>query len=198
MAYRFPRWISYALLGLIVAMAGLGIYAAMTPAPGSRAASSIVFGLVGVGLLALLLWGYLYVSRYVIALGTDNVAITGAFRTRLIPLGSIAQVITVSSPRGGTDSWLLNKEDVRLAKIDGGLVGFDVLLANLGEKLRPYQVLFYRSGTMGAWEMQVAGDSKWVPSEAPNLVRATNRRLMVILAVGGVLIAAALTAVVWN
>lgn len=198
MEYRFPSWISYALLGFIVAVAGFAVYAAMTPAPSSSVGSNIVFGLIGTCLLAVLAWGYLYVIRYVIALGAENVAITGAFRTKLIPLSSIAQVITVSSPRGGTDSWLLNRENVSLAKIDGGLVGFDALLTTLGEKLRPYQALFYRRGTWGPWEMQVAGDSKWVPSEAPDLVRETSRRLTVILVVGGVLIAVALAAIAWR
>lgn len=198
MEYRFPSWISYVLLGFIVAVAGFAVYAGMTPTPSSSIGSNIVFGLIGTCLLAVLAWGYLYVSRYVIALGAENVAITGAFRTKLIPLSSIAQVITVSSPRGGTDSWLLNRENVSLAKIDGGLVGFDALLTALGEKLRPYQALFYRRGTWGPWEMQVAGDSKWVPSEAPDLVRETSRRLTVILVVGGVLIAVALAAIAWR
>lgn len=198
MECRFPSWFSYALLGFIVAATGFAVYAAMTPAPSSSAGSNIVFGLIGICLLAVLAWGYLYVSRYAIALGAENVAITGAFRTKLIPLGSISQVVTVSSPRGGTDSWLLNRDDVSLAKIDGGLVGFDALLTGLGEKLRPYQVLFYRRGTWGQWEMQVAGDSKWVPSEAPNLVRETSRRFTVILVVGGVLIFLALAAIAWQ
>lgn len=182
------------LLSLIVALTGLAVYAAMNPTPGSSVGSNIVFGLIGACILAALVWGYLYVSRYVIALGAESVAITGAFRTRLIPLSSIAQVITVSSPRGGTDSWLLSRENISLAKIDGGLIGFEALLTGLGEKLRPYQALFYRRRTWGTWEMQVAGDSKWVPSEAPDIVRETSRRLTLILVVGGVLIAGALVA----
>lgn len=198
MEYRFPSWISYALLGFIVAVAGFAVYAAMTPTPSSSVGSNIALGLIGTCLLAVPAWGYLYVSRYVIALGAENVAITGAFRTKLIPLSSISQVITVSSPRGGTDSWLLDREDVSLAKIDGGLVGFDALLTGLGEKLRPYQALFYRRGTWGPWEMQVAGDLKWVPSEAPDLVRETSRRLTAILVIGGVLIAVALAAIAWQ
>jgi len=198
MKYRFPSWISYALLSFIVAVIGFAAYAAMTPTSSPSVGSNIVFGLIGSCLLAVLAWGYLYVSRYAIALGAEYVAITGAFRTKLIPLSSIAQVITVSSARGGTDSWLLNREDVSLAKIDGGLVGFDALLTGLGDKLRPYQALFYRRETWGPWEMQVAGDSKWVPSEAPDLARDTSRRLTVIMVVGGVLIAVALSAIAWQ
>ena len=161
------------MLGFIVAATGFAVYAAMTPSPSSSAGSNIVFDLIGICLLALLAWGYLYVSRYSIALGAENVAITGAFRTKLIPLGSISQVVTVSSPRGGTDSWLLNRDDVSLAKIDGGLVGFDALLTDLGEKLRPYQALFYRRGTLGAmgnagrWRFEV-GAKRGAKSGARN------------------------------
>ncbi|MEV8521625.1 hypothetical protein ABZR86_17665 [Dyella marensis] len=197
MEYRFPRWISYLLLFFIAAMVGLAAYAVRTPTPSSSVGSDIVIGLIVVCLATVSAWGYLYVSRYVIEVGAENVAITGVFHTKLIPLGSIAQVITVSSPRAGTDSWLLNKQDVSLAKIDGGLIGFDELLGDLGKKLQPYQALFYRSRTWGPWEMQVAGDSKWVPTEAPSLARRTNRRLAVILIGGLLLVIAEVMASAW-
>jgi len=141
--------------------------------------------------MTLLTWGYLYVRRYGIQFGADGLIVTSAFRVRTIPFSTIKQVVTATAPRSGTDSWLVDGSNAVIAKIDGGLVGFDTLLISLGKALQPYKVLFYRRQNFGPWEMQVAGDSHWVPYKAPRLARETGRRLMYALAFGCLLIAIA-------
>lgn len=191
MKYRFPRWISYVLLGFIVLAIATGLYAVGASTARPSIGAAIVYGAVGVCSMTLLAWGYLYVRRYSIQIGTEGVIITYAFRARVIPFAMIKQVVTATAPRSGTDSWLVDGNDAVIAKIDGGLVGFDMLLAGLGKALQPYEVLFYRRESFGPWEMQVAGDSHWVPYEAPRLARQSGRRLMYVMAFGCLLIAIA-------
>jgi hypothetical protein len=195
--YGFPRWIPYLLLAVMAAASGGCVVAALGSGPSYGAGVNILFGMQGIAIFVFLAWGFLYTFRYSVQLGSEGVSITGAFRTRTIPLGSIAQVITASAPRSGTDSWLLDKSDAYLAKLDGGLIGFEALLEELGKELRPYQALFYRRDTWGRWKMQVAGDTKWVQSDAPSFARKYDRRLIKILAVGFLLILLAAGFAAW-
>lgn len=198
MKHSFPRWFPYLLLGVMVAAFGGCAEAVLTSGPFSGVAVYVALGLIGVAAFVFLAWSFLYATRYSVQVGSEGVLITGAFRTHTIPLSSIAQVITASAPRSGADSWLLDKNDACLAKFAGSLVGFEALLAELGEELRPYQALFYRRETWGAWEMQVAGDTKWVQCEAPSLVRKNSRRLTQILVIGFLLIVLAVGFVAWR
>jgi hypothetical protein len=100
-------------------------------------------------------------------------------------------VVTITALRSGTDAWLVDGNNAVIARIDGGLVGFDVLLISLGKALKPYKVLFYRRESLGPWEMQVAGDSHWAPYHAPRLARQTGRRQRYAIAFGCLLIAIA-------
>ncbi len=146
-------------------------------------------GLLFVCATAFCLYGSLYASRYRIQLEDDSITVTNAFHTRSIALSRIAQVITISTPRGGTNSFLLDINDGVLGKIDGSLVGYVSFIANLGQKLRPYHATLYKSGTWGPWEMQVAGDTHWVPSAAPRLARMNGRRQAILLVITFCLIA---------
>lgn len=197
MQYRFPKWLAYAVAALIVLLVTISAYAVKAMPATRVSVGGNVFGLLGVCMLTFLMWVYLYVRRYRIQIENAAVIVRSAFLIKTIPLSSVAQVITVSTPRGGTVSWLVGKNDAVLAKVDGGLVGFEALLVDLGERLRPYQALFYRRGIWGAWEMQVAGDSHWVPNEAPRLVRESNRRVNIIMVIGCTLIAIAVAFSVW-
>jgi hypothetical protein len=188
MKHSFPKWFPYLLLGVMVAAFGVCAKAVLELVPFFGARAYVAFGLIGAAVFVFLAWSFLYTARYSVQVGSEGVSITGAFRTHIIPLSSIAQVITMSAPRSGTDSWLLDKNDACLAKFAGSLVGFAELLAELRQELRPYGVLFYRRGTWGPWEMQVAGDTKWVQSEAPPFVRKNDRRLAMTLVIGLLLI----------
>ncbi|GLQ90973.1 YdbT family protein [Dyella flagellata] len=192
MEYRYPRWISYVLLGFMVPVIAVAVYAIDTSIAHPGAGADIAFGVVGICIMALLGWVYLYVRRYSFQIGPECVNITGVLRTRSIPFSMINQVVTAAAPRSGTDSWLIDGNDAIITKIDGGLVGFDSLLMNLGKALQPYQVLFYRRENFVRWEMQVAGDSHWVPYEAPSIARKSGRRLMYAIAFGCLIFAIAL------
>ena len=198
MKYSFPRWFPYLLLAVMVATFGVCAAAALRSGLICGRDGYIVVGLIGGAVFMFLVWSFLYSARYGVKVGSEGVSITGVFRTHAIPLSSIAQVVTASAPRSGTASWLLDKNDACLAKLAGSLVGFDALLAELGGALRPYQTLFYRRETWGPWEMQVAGDKKWVQSEPPLLVRKNSRRMTKILAVGFLLIILAAWIVAWR
>ena len=178
MEYRFPEWISYVLMGAMLLVIAVAMYAISTPSACPSVGAAIAFSVVGACLLILLAWGCLYLRRYRFQIGPTGVNVTGAFRTRMIPFSMIRQVVTASAPRSGTDSWLVDESDAVIVKIDGGLVGFDSLLSGLGKALQPYRVLFYQRENFGPWQMQVAGDSHWVPYEAPRLARQSGRRLM--------------------
>ena len=191
MEYRFPRWLSHVLLGFIVLVIAAEVYAIGSLAARPSSGEAIAYCVVGACLMPLLAWGYLYVRRYGIQLGADGLIVTSAFRVRTIPFSIIKQVVTAAAPRSGTDAWLVDGSDAVIAKIDGGLVGFETLLINLGKALQPYNVLFYRRVNFGPWEMKVAGDSHWVPYEAPRLALESARRLMYALAFGCILIAIA-------
>jgi hypothetical protein len=192
MEYRFPRWISYALLGVMVPVIALGLYATISPAACPSVGATVVFGVIGACILALLAWGYRYVRRYSFQIGHETISITSAFRTRSIPLSMIKQVIIVKAPRSGTDSWLVDGSDVVIAKIDGGLVGFESLILNLSKALQPYKVLFYRRENFGPWQMQVAGDLHWALFEAPRFARQNGQRLMYVMVIAGLLISIAI------
>lgn len=198
MAYRFPNWLKYVVLGFIVAVLGFSAYAfEVTPTVCSTIGSEVVLSGIDVLLLALLTYAYIYFSRYLIQFDDAVLLIRGAFRIRSVPFVSIAQVITVSAPRGGTDSFLLDKDDGVLAKIDGGLVGFDSIIVELEQKLRLYLIPFYKRGVLGPWEMQLAGDSHWVRSDAPALFRKNNRRVNFIMIAGCALIAIFIALSAW-
>lgn len=98
MKYRFPRWISYALLGFIVFAIAAGLYAAGASTARSSIGVAIVYGAVGVCPMSLLVGGYLYVRRYSIQIVTEGVIITNAFRARTIPFPMIKQVVTATAP----------------------------------------------------------------------------------------------------
>ncbi|GAA0681039.1 hypothetical protein ISN75_19080 [Dyella marensis] len=195
MEYRHSKWLSREILGFAALPAGF-LIAAFEPSLCSSASAQISLGVVGASLLVLLICGYLYVSRYRIKLAPDGISITGLSRTRSIPFSTIVHVVTIKAPRSGTDSWLLDNDDTIIAKIDGGLLGFDELMASLGERLSPYQVILYRR-TYGMWEMQVAGDKKWVPSECPRSVAKAVARQSVILIVGLILLTASALLAHW-
>jgi len=198
MKHRFPRWFPFLLLAVLVMAFGGFARAILALGPFSGAAAYSALTLAGAAVFAFFAWSFLYAWRYSVQVVSGGVAITGVFLTHTIPLSSVAQVITASAPRSGTDSWIVGKNDDCLAKLAGSLVEFEALLVELGQALRPYQVLFYRRDTWGSWEMQVAGDTKWVQSEAPPLVRRSSRRLTRILVVGALLIALAVGFAAWR
>jgi len=92
--------------------------------------------------------------------------------------------VTASTPRGGTDSWLLKKDDQILAKLDGSLDDFGSLLDELEQHGRPYQATVFKRGSLGPWEWRVAGDTHWVPGNGPSFFRKNDRRVGLILIVG--------------
>jgi hypothetical protein len=197
MKHRFPRWVPFLFLAVLVMAFGGFAQTVLALGPFSGAGAYAALTMLGAAVFAFLAWSFLYVWRYSVQIVSGGVSISGIFRTHTIPLNSIAQVITASAPRSGTDSWILDSNDKCLAKLAGSLVGFEALLGELGQALSPYQVLFYRRETWGPWEMQVAGDTKWVQSEAPSLARRNSRRLTRILVVGVLLIGLAAGFSVW-
>jgi hypothetical protein len=191
MKYRFPRWFSYALLVAAALVIAVSIYMAYSRSPRWSIGAAIGYGALATCPTALLIWGYFYARHYGIQISTDAVILTKAFSARTIPLSLIKQVITASVPRSGADSWLIDGSDAVIAKLDGSLEGFDSLLVGLGKALQPYEALFYRRQSFGPWEMQVAGDSRWVPSGPPQMTRRSGRRLAYVMALGCALIAIA-------
>lgn len=191
MEYRFPKWNSYALLSLIVLVFAAGLYAVAAAPTRPSMGSAIACSVIGACLMTLLVWGYLYARCFSIKIDAEGVTIATVFRARTIPYATIKQVVTATASRGGTDAWLLDGSDAVIAKVDGGLVGFDGLLASLGAALQPYNALFYRRKSLGPWEMQVAGDSHWAPYEAPKFARRSELRLRYAMSIGSLLIAIA-------
>lgn len=198
MEYRYPKWSAYAVLIFPIAFIGFGIYGFVTDSANCSSLSSDAFiAVILTGATALSLLGYLYLSRHSIRLENDAMIVTGAFRTKSIPFSRIMQVLTTSTPRGGTTSLLVDEHDAVLGKLDGSLTGFGDLFTALGKKLRTYQTTFYRRDTWGHWEMQVAGDTHWVPCNRPGIVVTSTRRQGFILVVGCSLIAILLGFVTW-
>lgn len=192
MKHGFPKWFPYLLLGVLVPICAAAALATLESGALYGVGAYAAFGLLVAAVCALLAWSFLYAIRYCVHVRPDGISITGAFRTRTIDLSSIAQVITASAPRSGTDTWLLDKDDTCLAKLAGSLVGFEALLVELGQALLPYQVPFYRRENFGPWEMQIAGDSHWMPCEAPRFARQSGRRMMIAALFTVLLIAIAL------
>lgn len=198
MKHSFPRWVPFLILAVLAMAFGAVAQAALRFGSFSGAGAYAALTLVGTAVFGFLAWSFLYVWRYSVQVASGCLSITGISHTHTIPLSSVALVITVSTPRGGTDSWILDKNDRCLAKLAGSLAGFEALLGELGQALRPYQVPFYRREPWKPWEMQVAGDTKWVQGEAPPLVRRNSRRLTKILFVGFVLIILAAGFAAWR
>ncbi|HTV85829.1 MAG TPA: hypothetical protein VME63_10495 [Dyella sp.] len=185
MEYRYPKWLPYTLLAFFAVLAGAGLFALGTiPSTPSCMRGEIAFGIAWMLLLALLLIGYFYLRSYCISVNGDAVMIKGSLHTRTIAISSIAQIVTVSTPRGGTDSWLLSEHNKVLAKLDGSLDGFDSLLYDLEQHGRPYQTTVFRRGSSGSWEWRIAGDTHWVSSNGPSLFRKNDQRIRIILLVG--------------
>jgi len=191
MEYRFPEWISYVLLASIALVIAAGIYVAGASIEHPHSGSDAAYYVTGACAVSLLAWSYLAIRSYKLRIGDEEVIISRAFRTQIIPFPLIEQVVTVSTPRGGTDTWLIGGNDAVITKIDGGLVGFDMLIAGLGQALKRYGVSFLKRDNVGAWEMQVAGDSHWVPYEAPHFARQRDRRMRYTTLFGCALIALA-------
>lgn len=198
MEYRYPKWLANTLLAFFIVLAGLGLFAfGKTPSIPSSMGGEIVFGIVWVLLLTLLIFGYFYLRDYYVLVGDDAVMIKVPRHTKTIAFSSIAQIVTASTPRGGTDSWLLSKDDQILAKLDGSLDGFDSLLYDLEQHGRPYQTTMFRRGSLGPWGWRIAGDTHWITGDAPSLFRKNDRRVGIILIAGFFLMAIMLAVVRW-
>jgi len=178
MEYRFPKWICIGTSMFVLAPATI-LAGAMKPTLSAITDTRLVLVGAGACLLPLLVWVYLCVSRFRIELSVEGLNIAGLYRVRFIPFDAIANVVTTSYR--STDSWLLEKSDRVVAKLDGNLNGYEDLLTNLCERLRPYRATFYRYGS-GLSEMQLAGDKKWVPYECPRSIRrAISRPSMIVI-----------------
>lgn len=191
MECRFPTWLAYAFLGLFTLAFGAVGYLIQLPVNPSHPRHGVVVYIFAILSLALL-WACLHAKRYRLQITGEAVIIIGVFRTRTISLSAIKQVVTMTALRSGTDSWLVDANDQAIAKIDGSLGGYDLLIIRLGQALQSRQVLFYRFARVGPWEMQVAGDSHWVPYKAPSFIRRRGPR--VALLIGLVLVIAAVVA----
>jgi len=116
MEYRFPSWLAYSVMGLLTLTLGVGGYWVQLPTTSSHPRHSVVVCMFAIFSL-FLLWAYLYVKRYSIQIMGEAVILTGAFRTRTISLSEIKQVVTMTAPRSGTDSWLVDEHDQVIAKL---------------------------------------------------------------------------------
>jgi hypothetical protein len=191
MEYRFPEWISYVLLASIALVIAAGIYVAGASIEHPHSSSDAAYDVAGACVVSLMVWGYLSIRSYKLRIGDQEVIISRAFRRQIIPFPQIKQVITVTTPRGGTDTWLIDGDDAVITKIDGSLVGFSMLIASLGQALKRYEVIFFKRDNFAPWEMQVAGDSHWVPYDAPHFARQRDRRMRYTTLFGCALIALA-------
>jgi len=191
MEYRFPEWIAYVLLSSVVLVIAAGTYVVGASIGYPHSGSALAYGVAGACTVSLLTWSYLSIRSYKLWIGDQEVIISRAFRRQIIPFPLIKQVVTVTTPRGGTDAWLIDGKDAVITKIDGGLVGFDSLIAGLGQALKRYEVIFLKRDNVGSWEMQVAGDSHWVPYEAPQFSRQRDRRTRYTTLIGCTIIAIA-------
>lgn len=190
MEYRYPKWPGNTLLAFFFVFTGLGVLAfgKIPPTP-SSIGSEVVLAVACLLLLAFLLFGYFYLCSYYVSVNNEAVTIKSLVHAKTIAFSSIAQIVIASTPRGGTDSWLLSKDGQTLAKLDGSLDGFSTLLADLERHVRLYQATVFRRGSLGPWEWRMAGDTHWVPGNAPDSFRKTGRRARLILMVGYSLIA---------
>lgn len=187
MEYRYPKWLANAVLAVFIVFAGLGVGVVAfekDPSASSHAVVEIALGMGWMLLLAILLFGCFYLRDYYVSVGEDALTIKGLLRAKIITFSSIAQIVTVSTPRGGTDSWLLSRDDRLLAKLDGSLDSLGSLVDDLERCGRPYQAVVFRRRAPGPWEWRLAGDAHWVSGNAPALFRKIGRRLRVILIAG--------------
>lgn len=191
MEYRFPEWIAYVLLSSIVLVIAAGIYVVGASIEHPHSGSALAYGVAGACTASLLTWGYLSIRSYKLRIGDQEVIISRVFRRQIIPFPLIKQVVTVTAPRSGTDTWLIDGKEAVITKIDGGLVGFDTLMAGLGQALKCYEVGFLKRDNFGIWNMQVAGDSHWVPHDGPHFARQRGRRMRFTTVFGCALIAIA-------
>jgi hypothetical protein len=198
MEHRFPKWLAYLVLGILFCLLFLGLYASNDPKMGHLSfGGAVLLGGIWIVLMLALALAFFWLLRYCVVVNDKEVKIRGCFRSKIIPLVTIAQIATVSAPRGGTDSYLFDKNDQKLTKLDGSLIGFDLLLADLEQRVRPFGVLVFRKRTLEPWQYRVAGDSHWVTGEIPGYTRKNGRRANYILIFGYVLIAAFAAASYW-
>lgn len=191
MEYRFPEWISYVLLASIALVIAAGMYVAGASIEHPHSGSNAAYYMAAACAVSLLAWSYLAIRSYKLRIGDEEVIISRVFRTRIIPFPLIKQVVTVSTPRGGTDTWLIDGNDAVITKIDGSLIGFSMLIASLGQALKRYEVIFFKRDNFAPWEMQVAGDSHWVPHEGPRFARQRGRSMRYTTVFGCALVAIA-------
>jgi hypothetical protein len=190
MEHRFPKWLAYFVLGILFCLLFLGVYASNDPKMGHLSfGGSVLLGGIWIVLMLALALAAFWLLCYRVVINDKGVAIKGCFHSKMIPFVTIAQIATVSSPRGGTDSYLFDKNDQILTKLDGSLSGFDSLLADLEHRVQPFGVLVFRKRTLESWQYRVAGDSHWVTGEVPGYTRKNGPRANYILIFGYVLIA---------
>src|ERR1700761_5738134 len=97
MKHGFPKWFPFLLVGILVG--AFGGFAETLSELGnfSSLGANVTLSLVGTAAFAFLVWSFLYAWRYSVQVVSDSISITGIFHTRIIPLSSIAQVVTASS-----------------------------------------------------------------------------------------------------
>jgi hypothetical protein len=198
MEYRYPNWLAYLFLVLLLGFSGVFICVFAMLAPGaSQPFGKILFGaFCGACLIALAI-AYLYFDRYRVWIGDGVVTVKGPFRAKTIPIPSVAQIITVSTPRGGTGSFLLDNGNRVLAKLDDSLEGPGSAVVVLEQEARPYQVKVFRRGVLGPWERRNAGDLHWSPSDAPKFVRDNDRAVIYIVVVALLFVVSVAAIQVW-
>jgi hypothetical protein len=146
---------------------------------------------IGLGL------GYFYVRCRRILLDNTGITIMGCLREKLIPYSSIAQVVSADTPRAGTSTWLFDKSNRILGKFDGSLLGYRSLMAEVEQRVRPFQTLIFKRGSFGPWEFRVAGDSHWATGEIPGFTQMIGARYRWVMRVGYALIVIFIAISIW-
>lgn len=149
----------------------------------------MAFSMFTLAVMAILIFGYAYATRYQVSVDPLGVTVKSLFRVRFIAFTDIAAIATMRGK--GIDYWLFSPSGQCIAKIGGSVQDFESLRDDIEVGTRSKDVMVYDYETLSRWQERVNNpNDEWRKSEGPPLIRDRNRRLDVEMVIGGLLVAA--------
>ena len=187
--YRYSRTFGKFFLFLIPVFAAMVFIIYSSDSKPPQGSGLVAFSMFTLAVMAILIFGYAYATRYQVSVDPLGVTVKSLFRVRFIAFTDIAAIATMRGK--GIDYWLFSPSGQCIAKIGGSVQDFESLRDDIEVGTRSKDVMVYDYETLSRWQERVNNpNDEWRKSEGPPLIRDRNRRLDVEMVIGGLLVAA--------
>jgi hypothetical protein len=186
--YRYSKKWGKLFLFMIPAMAGIMFSVWFTDPHPPHGVALIVFSAIWAAIVGVPVFGYEYTDRYRIIADSQGVTVVSLFKVRRIEFADIGEIATV---RGrGVDYYLFSPDHKCLAKLGGSVDDFDSLKDDVEHGTRSRKVMLYDLDPRLGWQERANDpNDMWRASKGPRWLRDGERRGMIMMLIGGLVIA---------